>query len=62
MHLHVFDVKSQVHGELQMQVPDETVLLHTKFAMFLSHAMTGVAAKLHVAPQRPTLKFISKYY
>ena len=44
MHLHVFDAESQVHGELQMQVPGETVVLQTEFVMFLSHAVTGVAA------------------
>ena len=54
MHLHVFDAESQVQGEVQMQVPDETILLHTKFVMFLSHAVTGVAVWRHVAPQRPT--------
>jgi hypothetical protein len=49
VHLHVFDVESQLHGELQVHVPAEPVVLQTKFVMLISHSIGGDAAELHAA-------------
>ncbi len=55
MHLHVFDVESQLHGVLQVHVPAEPVALHTKFVIAVSQSIEGVAAELHAAVPYPTI-------
>jgi hypothetical protein len=55
VHLHVFDVESQLHGVLQVHVPAEPVALHTKFVIAVSQSIEGVAAELHAAVPYPTI-------
>ncbi len=49
MHLHFFVVESQLHGELQVHVPAEPVVLHTKFVILVSQSIEGIAPELHAA-------------